>query len=86
MFQLYVVFVNRVGTEGVLEFWGGSHVVDPWGEVIAEASEGEEQLLTVEIDIANVRRRRRDIPLVREARLGLLRREINRLLEEGGDL
>ena len=42
MFQLYVVFVNRVGTEGALRFWGGSHVVDPWGEVIAEADEGRE--------------------------------------------
>ena len=86
MFQLYVVFVNRVGTEGPLQFWGGSHVVDPWGEVIAEADEDTEHLLTVDIDIANVRRRRRDIPLVREARLGLLRREIDRLLEEGGDI
>ncbi len=86
MFQLYVVFVNRVGTESGLRFWGGSHVVDPWGEVIAEAAEGEEDVLHVDIDFANVRRRRRDIPLVREARLGLLRREIDRLLEEGGDL
>lgn len=86
MFQLYVVFVNRVGTEGALRFWGGSHLVDPWGEVIAEADEGREHLLTTDIDISLVRRRRRDIPLVREARLGLLRREIDRLLEEGGDL
>ncbi|MGH3781393.1 MAG: nitrilase-related carbon-nitrogen hydrolase [Pseudonocardiaceae bacterium] len=86
MFQLYVVFVNRVGTEGSLRFWGGSHVVDPWGEVIAEADEGTEQLLTVNVDLSLVRRRRREIPLVREGRLGLLRREIDRLLEEGGDL
>lgn len=86
MFQLYVIFVNRVGTEGSLRFWGGSHVVDPWGEVIAEADEYQEQLLTVDIDLSLVRRRRRDIPLVREGRLGLLRREIDRLLEEGGDL
>jgi predicted amidohydrolase len=86
MYQLYVVFVNRVGTEGQLRFWGGSHVVDPWGEVIAEAKEFEEHVLTVDIDVAEVRRRRRGIPLVREARLGLLRREIDRLLDEGGDL
>ena len=86
MFQLYVVFVNRVGTEGSLRFWGGSHVVDPWGEVIAVADEGKEHLLTVDVDLSLVRRRRRDIPLVREGRLGLLRREIERLLEEGGDL
>jgi predicted amidohydrolase len=86
MFQLYVVFVNRVGTEGSLHFWGGSHIVDPWGEVIAEADEHKEHLLTVNVDLSLVRRRRRDIPLVREGRLGLLRREIDRLLEEGGDL
>jgi hypothetical protein len=33
-----------------------------------------------------VRRRRRGIPLVKEARLGLIRREVERLLDEGGDL
>jgi N-carbamoylputrescine amidase len=86
MFQLYVVFVNRVGTEGSLRFWGGSHIVDPWGQVIAEADDDRESLLTVNVDLSLVRRRRREIPLVREGRLGLLRREIDRLLEEGGDL
>jgi N-carbamoylputrescine amidase len=88
IYQLFVVFVNRVGVEGGLTFWGGSHVVDPWGEVVGECGEGAEaeEALTFEIDLADVRRRRRDIPLVREARLGLLRREIDRLLDEGGDL
>ncbi|MGH3516740.1 MAG: nitrilase-related carbon-nitrogen hydrolase [Haloechinothrix sp.] len=86
MFQLYVVFVNRVGTEGSLRFWGGSHVVDPWGNVIAEAAEEVEAVFTVDIDLGEVRRRRRSIPLVKEARLGLLQREIGRLLDEGGDL
>lgn len=86
MFQLFVVFVNRVGAEGDLRFWGGSHVVDPWGEIVAEAPEGEEHLVTVDIDLSDVRRRRRAIPLVKEARLGLISREVARLLDEGGDL
>jgi predicted amidohydrolase len=86
MFQLFVVFVNRVGAEGDLRFWGGSHVVDPWGEIIAEAPEGEEHLVTVDIDLSDVRRRRRAIPLVKEARLGLISREVARLLDDGGDL
>lgn len=86
MFQLFVVFVNRVGTEGDLRFWGGSHVVDPWGEIVAEAPVDEEHLLTVDIDLTDVRRRRRAIPLVKEARLGLINREVERLLDEGGDL
>jgi len=86
MFQVFVVFVNRVGTEGALQFWGGSHVVDPWGNLVAEALHDEEQMLTVSIDLADVRRRRREVPLVKEARLGLLQRETQRLLDEGGDL
>ncbi len=86
MLQVFVVFVNRVGSEGDLRFWGGSHVVDPWGNVVASASESDEQLLDVDIDLDDVRRRRREIPLVKEARLGLIRREVERLLDEGGDL
>jgi predicted amidohydrolase len=86
MFQVFVVFVNRVGEEGALRFWGGSHVIDPWGNVVAEAAQGAEELLTVDIDLSEVRRRRHQVPLVKEARLGLLQREIRRLLNAGGDL
>jgi len=86
MFQCFVVFCNRVGTEAeTLRFWGGSHIVDPWGRVICELPDGEEAVLTYEIDLAMVRKRRREVPLVREARLGLLAREATRLAEEGGD-
>lgn len=86
MFQCYVVFVNRVGDEGKhMHFWGGSHVIDPWGKVVCELPEHDETVRTVEIDLATVRKRRREVPLVREARLGLLAREATRLAEEGGD-
>ena len=86
MLECYVVFVNRVGKQDNLVFWGYSHVVDPWGTVVAEGPLHEEALITVDIDLGNVRRRRREVPLVKEARLALLAREVNRLAEEGGDL
>jgi len=86
MFQVYVVFVNRVGAEGKLRFWGGSHVVDPWGNLVGEAPLDDEALVCVDIDLASVRRRRREVPLVKEARLGMVLRELHRLVEEGGDL
>ncbi|CAN5622447.1 carbon-nitrogen hydrolase [soil metagenome] len=86
MYQSYVVFVNRVGVEGDLHFWGGSHVVDPWGEVVAAAPEEREALVYADLDLDRVRHRRREVPLVREARLALLEREIRRLVDEGGDL
>ena len=86
MLESYVVFVNRVGEQENLVFWGYSHVVDPWGTVVTEAPVHEEALITADIDLGNVRRRRREVPLVKEARLAVLARELNRLAEEGGDL
>ena len=84
--QCYVVFVNRVGVEPGLRFWGGSHVYGPEGDLIAEAPREEPALLSADLDLAAVRRARREMPLVKEARLGLLSREIERLAAEGGDL
>jgi predicted amidohydrolase len=86
MLQCYVVFVNRIGDEGELHFWGGSHVVDPWGQVVAEAPIDAPSLTMVDLDLRRIRQRRREVPLVKEARLGLVEREARRLVEEGGDL
>lgn len=86
MFECFVVFVNRVGTEGRLKFWGGSHVVNPRGEFVAEAPRDHEAVVMVDVDLAEVRRRRREVPLVKQARLALLVKELHRLVEEGGDL
>src|SRR4051812_11527960 len=84
--QCYVVFVNRVGREPGLRFWGGSHVYAPGGALVAEAPRDEPALLRVDLDLDAVRRVRRDMPLVKEARLALLGREVERLAGEGGDL
>ena len=86
MLETFVVFVNRVGEEGDLRFWGGSHVYDPYGELVAQAPEDEPALVIAELDLSLVRRRRREMPLVKEARLGLLSRELDRLVAEDGDL
>jgi predicted amidohydrolase len=80
--QTYVVFVNRVGEEAGVRFWGGSRVVDPWGRIVAQGPEHEPALVIAELDLSAVRRRRRELPLVKEGRLGLLSREFTRLVAE----
>jgi len=85
MQQTWVVFVNRVGSEAGGDFWGGSRVIDPHGEVVAQAPLWEPALTVVDIDIAAARRARREVPLIAEARLGLIERETMRLIQEGGD-
>jgi predicted amidohydrolase len=83
--QAWVVFVNRVGEEVGVRFWGGSRVVDPWGRVVVQAPRGEPALEHAEIDLGAVRRRRREMPLLKEARLELVRREVDRLLDGSDD-
>ena len=85
MQQCWVVFVNRVGVEAGVTFWGGSQVISPSGEVVSVAPKWEECLQVVEIDVHEAKRRRRSMPLVNEARLGLIGREVDRLIREGGD-
>ena len=79
MLECYVVFVNRVGSEAGFDFWGGSHVVDPLGEVVAEAPREQEALLVADIDLELVEARRRELPLLGDPRLDLLSAELDRL-------
>ena len=46
----HVVFVNRVGFEDGLGFWGGSKVINPSGKIAGEATLFEKELKIVEID------------------------------------
>lgn len=86
MFQCVVVFVNRVGREGEFQFWGRSHITGPSGELIVEAPRSEPAMIVADIDLQEVRHQRRRVPLIKEARLGLLCREFDRLAQDGGDL
>lgn len=83
--QTWVVFVNRVGQEGPSTFWGGSRVVDPDGVTVAEAERHQPELLVVDIDVGLAGRRRRQLPLLAEARLSVIARETRRLIDAGGD-
>ena len=45
-----MAFVNRVGVEDGVNFWGGSEIISPSGEVIKRASFFDEDFLFVDID------------------------------------
>jgi len=65
--QLFVMAANRGGKQGMVKFCGNSMIVNPWGEVIAEAGEGEETI-TAEIDLNLVTRYRKDMPALKDRR------------------
>jgi predicted amidohydrolase len=59
--QMYVVAVNRIGSEFKANFPGKSLVVDPWGKVLVELDD-QEQIVQTDIDIDLVDRIRTKIP------------------------
>lgn len=59
LLSTYVVFCNRVGYEDGVNFWGGSEVIDPSGNVVVQAKLFEEDLVFADIDGNELRRARR---------------------------
>ncbi len=59
LLSTHIVFCNRVGYEDGINFWGGSEVVTPSGDVLVRAKYFKEELLFTEIDQNDIRRARR---------------------------
>jgi len=89
---VYVGVVNRVGFEtgsirGAsapgegLEFWGGSFLCDPFGTVIAEASEDKEEIVVGEVDLQKIEDTRRNWPFLRDRRIDSYAPITHRLLD-----
>ncbi len=65
----YVAAVNRTGREDALDFWGGSFVANPFGEIMARAPADREEVLLVECDLDRIEEIRRNWPFFRDRRI-----------------
>jgi N-carbamoylputrescine amidase len=85
---LHVISVNRVGHEADpsgatngIQFWGTSFVAGPQGEIIAKASDVNEDLLVVEIDLSRTETVRRMWPFFRDRRIDAFGDIVNRWID-----
>ncbi len=78
----FVVFCNRVGVDESVTFWGGSEVIGPDGESVFQAPLHDEGVFTAEIDLADLRRERIVLPVLRDERPEMVRRQLERILRE----
>lgn len=68
---VHVVSVNRVGLEqnGLMKFWGGSFVSNPFGKLLYQASHDKEETKVVELDLEKTDFYRTHWPFMRDRRI-----------------
>ena len=82
LFTVFVAHANRVGYEDGLNFWGGSTLFGPSGELLAQAPFFEETMIYHEVDLRELHRVRARLPLLRDERTALVQRELTRILSQ----
>lgn len=78
----FFVYCNRVGYEDGANFWGGSMVIAPNGDIIAREEDADEALVLATLDLGQVRRERLSYPLLRDEKLELTINELRRVWHE----
>ncbi|MFI5211464.1 MAG: nitrilase-related carbon-nitrogen hydrolase [Ignavibacteria bacterium] len=82
LLSLYLIFCNRVGYEDGVNFWGGSEIVDPFGNVDNAAKFFDEDLIISDINLNSVRRARQLARHFLDEDVNFLRNEVKLLSEE----
>jgi len=78
-FGVFVIYANRVGFEDGVGFWGGSEIIDPFGQCLAKGQYYDEDFVTAEISLDAVRRKRIAAPLLRDEDIDLTINELMRI-------
>jgi predicted amidohydrolase len=76
---LVTVYANRVGAEEGMIFWGGSEVLDPFGQPLCSLPEYDAARAICEIDLEAVERARTLFPHLKEGRPDFVLQEMWRL-------
>jgi predicted amidohydrolase len=64
----YLAYVNLAGIQDGLQFWGGSRLVSPSGDILAKAVYDEEDFVICEVDYGDLRTAETFIPTLRDLR------------------
>lgn len=78
----YLIFVNRVGVEDGLLFFGGSELIAPDGRSVKKSDYFKEQIQNTEIDLLKLKHARINTTLLSDEKLHVLIEEFSRLRNE----
>lgn len=83
VYGMPLAMANFAGEQAGAVFWGGSRILDPNGNPLAQAGDGEE-LISAELDFQAVLTARYHLPTLRDSNLDLIHRELGRLASQVG--
>ena len=66
---VFVAAANRIGKEGEIQFWGGSFIADPYGNLLAKASHDQEEILYADCQLDLIDTARTHWPFLRDRRI-----------------
>jgi predicted amidohydrolase len=64
----FLAYVNLVGIEDGLQFWGGSRLVGPNGKILAQAKYDDEDLVICDVDYTDIRPLEAFVPTLKDLR------------------
>ncbi len=82
LLSVYLLFCNRTGFEDGVNFWGGSEIISPAGEVVARAKFFEEETIFATLTENEIRRARRLSRHFLDENRALTLAELNRIVSQ----
>lgn len=64
----FFIYVNLVGTQEDLVFWGGSQIYDPLGKLMKRSPYFKESVITCDVDLKKLKVARANRPVIRDIR------------------
>ena len=79
---VFVVAANRTGKEGNMNFWGGSFIANPYGQVLYQAPHDKEDVHVEELDLDTIDEARVHWPFLRDRRIDSYGPIMNRYIDD----
>ena len=79
--NMNVLYVNLTGVQDKIVFWGGSHAVDPSGNIISRAPYEVEYMLNVEVDPSSADRVSPFVPIFKDLRRETIEANLKALID-----
>jgi len=78
-FGVYVIYANRAGFEDGVNFWGGSEIIAPGGDVVVRCPYHKEDLVVALVNSDLIRHERIASPMLRDERIDVTLDELKRI-------